>query len=307
MDQSFFAMDPDQLSDEEILYIVGQTDSELFHAGVDIKSRYWEVPRRVMQRFGYIGFIMGGVGKPAILHRIETAFSSIYRKQDLAMGGHIGVFMYRDIFARIAVPFAYGQVAINPFDFIELTPVQLRIIQTEPNEMECFLDQFCDVADIQYGSEELNPPFAETELVVRFIGLARLHLHAAAAIVTGGYDYRGAVQSALLATELALKSAAATQGLSEDDIRNRFKHSLSALADFVAPVWPSFDCERVRRVIAIQPQYVRNRYSSEQPNRREVGHTIMGAQYVVAEVVRQMSNRNFREIITPPLVRRYPA
>jgi hypothetical protein len=300
-------MTGDELSDDQILYLVGHADAELFNAGMDIRQRYWEVPSLVMRRLGYIGFVMAGAGKLSVLDRIEAAFKSIYRPQDIAIGGHIGVFMYRDIFARLGVPHAYGQVRFNPFDFVELTPVQLRIIQTEPEAMEIFLDQFSDVADIQYGTAELKAPFAKMELVVRFIGLSRLHLHAAAAVLTGGYDYRGAVQSALLACELALKSGAAAQGLVETEIKGRFGHRLGDLADIIAQAWPAFDGPRVRRVIAGQPQYAPNRYASTQPDRRKVGHLVMGAQYLVSEVVRQLSERNLRADLQPPQARRYPA
>jgi hypothetical protein len=169
-----------------------------------------------------------------------------------------------------------------------------------------FLDQLCDVADIDYGTSELNVPFAKAELVTRLIGLARLHLHAAAAILTGGYDSRGAVQSALLATELSLKAGAAAQSLSEPELKQRFGHNLTALVDFVGGAWVAFDADRVRRVIARQPQYVPNRYAPIQPERREVGHVVMGAQYIVAEVVRQMSDRNLRSGMNQPLIRTYP-
>jgi len=207
-------MKPDDLDDEQLLYLVGTTDKELFDAGMDIKRRDWEVPHTVMKKLGYAGFVMAGFGTPKILERIRSVFASIYRKQDIAMGGHIGVFMFRDIFARIGVPMIFGQGSLNPFNFVELTPIQLRIIQSEPDQVETYLDQFFDVADVQYGVDELRKPFATIELVVRFIGLSRLHLHSAAAVLTGGYDHRGAVQAALLATELALKAGAAAQGLS---------------------------------------------------------------------------------------------
>jgi hypothetical protein len=299
-------MKPDDPNDEQLLYLVGTTDKELFDTGMDIKQRYWEVPHAVMRKLGYGGFVMAGVGTPKILERIQSTFASIYRKQDIAIGGHIGVFMYRDIFARIGVPMGYGQVSINPFEFVELTPIQLRIIQTEPDQVETYLDQFFDVADVQYGTQELKQPFATTELVVRFIGLSRLHLHSASAVLTGGYDYRGAVQAALLGTELALKAGAAAQGLSEQDI-NRFGHRNRDTADFVGERWPSFDLARVKRVLAKQPPYVLNRYSATQPDRREVGHLVMGAQYIVSEVVRLMSDRDFRSGMKPPVARRYPA
>jgi hypothetical protein len=259
-----------------------------------------------MRKFGYVGFVLAGMGKPKILERIEAAFASIYRKQDIAMGGHIGVFMYRDIFARIGVPMAFGTVRIEPFQHVELTPVQLRIIQTEPDEMATYVAQYCDGADVQNWASEIKSPFRQIELVGRFIGLARLHLHSASAVLTGGYDYRGAVQSSLLATELSLKAGAATQGLSERDIKDQFGHHNDRIADFVGSIWPNFDLDRVKRVIAQQPGYVLNRYSAAQPERREVGHLVMGAQYIVAEVVRQLSDRDFRSCFEPPITRHYP-
>lgn len=301
-------MKPDDIHDENLLYLVGTTDKELFDAGEDIKQRYWKVPLAVMKELGYVsGYVIAGHGKPKILQRIEAAFASIYRKQDIAMGGHIGVFMYRDIFARVGVPHVFGLMSLNPLEFVELTPVQLRIIQTEPEQMETYLDQFSDIADVQYGTQELKKPFVKIELVVRYIGLSRLHLHSASAVLTGGYDYRGAVQSSLLATELALKSGAAALGLNNDQIKKRFNHDNASIADFVGAGWSAFDVARVKRVIATQPPYVPNRYSATQPDRREVGHLVMGAQYIVSEVIRQMSDRNFRSGIQPPVARRYPA
>ncbi|MBY5649958.1 hypothetical protein HFO45_17070 [Rhizobium leguminosarum] len=300
-------MKPDDLSDEELLYVVGHADKQLFEAGSDIRRRQWEVPQQLMRRFGYIGFVMAGTGKPAILDRIEKAFASIYRKQDIAMGGHIGVFMYRDIFARIGVPHIYGQVQLNPFEFVELTQIQKRIISTEEDQIAIFLDQFSDVSDIQYGISEVKKPYAEIELVGRFLGLARLHLHSASAVLTGGYDFRGAVQASLLATELALKAGAAANGLSEREIKDEYGHHTLKVASFLNEKWPSFDVARVVRALKNQPQYVPNRYAAEQPARREVGHLVMNSQYIVSEVVRQVSDRDFRSGMTPTPARSYPA
>ena len=149
-------MNGDELSDKQILELVNQIDNELFNTGVDIKQRHWKASQLIMSRLGYISYIMNGHAKPAILDRIEAAFKSIYRPQDIAIGGHVGVFMYRDIFVRISVPLVFGQVSLNPFDHIELTPIQLRILQTEPETIEIFLDQFSDIFDIQYGTTELK-------------------------------------------------------------------------------------------------------------------------------------------------------
>jgi hypothetical protein len=300
-------MSPEDITDEQLLCVVSQTDAELFRTGIEIKQRYWQVPVTVMQKFGYVGFVMAGSGKPKILDRIESVYSSIYRKQDFVIGGHIGVYMYRDIFARISIPHVYGAVAIDPFNYVDLTDVQKRMMASEPEEVERFLNQFSDVIDLEYGSSELKPCYAKIELAARFADLSRLHLHAAAAIVTGGYDYRGAVQNVLLATELSLKSAAAAQGLQEEEIKNRFGHDLRKLVGFIETAFSKFDSERVSRVVGQQPKYVLNRYSSAQPNRIEVGHIVMGAQFVAAEVVRQLSERDFRSALNPAVSRRYPA
>jgi hypothetical protein len=299
-------MKPDDF-DEELLYLVAATDKELFDAGLDIERRSWEVPHIVMKKLGYTQFVLAGSGTPKVLERIRSTFASIYRKQDIQIGGHIGVFMYRDIFARIDVPRVFGEVGIDPFEFVELTPIQLRIMQIEPDQIETYLDQFCDLADVEYGAEELKEPFAGMELVARFIGLSRLNLHSASAVLTGGYDHRGAVQAALLATELALKAGAAAQGLSEQEIKDRFGHRNNDIADSLATGWPSFDLGRVKRVLTTQPSNVLNRYSATHPNRRQVGHIVMGAQYLVSEVVRQLPARDFRSGIKPAVPRRYPA
>lgn len=215
--------------------------------------------------------------------------------------------MYRDIFAQISPPDVYGVMRIEPFKHVDLTPVQLRIIQTEPEEIAVFLDQFCDVSDIHLGTRELKPAFATMEPVTRYIDRARLHLHGAAAILTGGYDNRGAVQSALLAVELSLKSAALTQRLTEAEIKKQFGHNYKALVDFISKAYPAIDVNIVRRVLDKQPQYVANRYDHGQPTRTEIGHIVMGAQYVVAEITRLLSDRNSRANFEPPLVRHYPA
>lgn len=295
----------EHLSDDELLSFVVAADKKLFDEGVEIRQRAWRVPRRLMGEFGYVEYVSSGAGMPLILKRIQAAMSSFYRQQDLANGGHIGVFMYRDIFARIAVPMVFGVVQLNPFHFVELTPAQMNVIQSEPDQMNIYIDQFFDVLDIQFGIMELREPFASMELVVRFLGLSRLHLHSAAAVLTGGYDHRGAIQAALLASELGLKAGIASLGLSEQEIKKKFGHGNAAAAAFVGASWSNFDLERVQRVLAKQPHYVPNRYAAVQPARREVGELVMGAQYLVAEVIRQMSDRNSRG--EPPIhARSYP-
>lgn len=294
-------------SDDALLTLVVEADAALFAAGQEIRQRQFNVPREVMKRLGCVSYVLAGAGTPPIVTRIQAHFNRLYSAHDLAIGGHIGVFMFRDIFARIGVPHIMGHPRIVPIEWVELTDIQKRLLSNEPDNLDCYHDQFADVFDLEYGIHELRAPYSKMELADRFLNLARLHLHAAAAVVTGGYDHRGAVQSALLASELALKSLAAATGLDETEIKNQFGHKTNLLVTYLEGKWPIFDAARVRRVTDAQPSYVPNRYAKEQPKRVKVGHIIMGAQYIAAEATRQLSARNFRQDGGHPWSRKYPA
>lgn len=298
--------DPNALSDDALFNLVVKADEDLFYQGVDVKRRSVEIPRRLTQQWGIEEVVLFGAGKPPIIDRLQSIFRELYRPEVLAMGGHIGVYMFRDVFVRISIPHVFGTAILRPFEHVELTPAQGLVIQRDPEEMAILIDQFTDVADIEFGSSALTPKFQAQELVVRFLGLSRLQLHAAAAILTGGFDFRGAVQSALLATELALKAGAAALGLDESTIKDQFGHRLAALVKSLARKWPLLDAERILSVIDRQPKYVENRYSPQQPPRRAVGHIVMGAQFIVAEVLRQLSDTRLRSVIQPTPERRYP-
>lgn len=229
---------------------------------MDIRQRYFEVPRTVMRKLGHQSFVIAGYGKSQLLNRIEDIFRKIYNKHDLSAQDHVGIFMYRDTFAKIRTPIIYGKISINPFDFVELTEIQKRIIQTEPEQISMYLDQFIDVTDIHYGIRELNKCYSDIELVRRYLNLSRLHLHGAAAVLTAGYDHRSAIQSSLLATELALKAALAALGKSENQIRNKYGHDTLRACKFLEDNWENFDISRASYVLSTQPKYTDIRYSA---------------------------------------------
>lgn len=131
-------MTSEELSDDEIFQLVNHADAELFRAGMEVKQRQWEVPRAVMKKFGYVGYVMFAPESPPILDKIQRAFNAIYRQQDLAIGGHIGVYMYRNVFVKINVPHIFGNVKIDPFQFVEMTDLQKRIVFNVVEERESF-------------------------------------------------------------------------------------------------------------------------------------------------------------------------
>lgn len=141
--------------------------------------------------------------------------------------------------------------------------------------------------------------------VKNFLDLSRLHLHSACAIMTGGYDYRGSVQAALLSTKLALKAGLLAHGVSEDDLK-QYGHNLLRLSTELSIIYPNIDAERMRKSIDILPNYVNNRYSIEQRTRIQLGNRVMSVQFLVSEIVRQLSERNFRLNSNREIKRAFP-
>ncbi|WP_155931538.1 hypothetical protein [Methylopila sp. 73B] len=252
---------------------------------------------------------LAGQDGPPIYERIYALYKSFYGKKAFASGGHIGVYLFRDVYVRISVPHMYGEQAFDPLDAVDFTDLQRMVVQSSLSQAERCIDQVLDVLDIQYGSHIIKNPYKGIELVDRYIDYSRLHLHAAAAILTGGYDGRGAVQSALLSTELALKAAGAALGLTDDQLRERkqFGHDTLKLCNFIAGKIHTFDVERVKAVVDRQPKYVLNRYEASQPSPQVTGHVVMGAQYILSEVVRSLCEWDIRSQGVVKFSRKYPA
>jgi hypothetical protein len=80
-----------------------------------------------MKKLGYVSFAFTGPGAPPVVETIVRLHRSLYRPSDLAIGGiHGGIFMFRDVFARLSIPLAFGRVAIDHFTLTDLSRMQLK-------------------------------------------------------------------------------------------------------------------------------------------------------------------------------------
>lgn len=301
----------DQITDAELFTTMIAVDQRLMEQGYNVSRRSMEVPRLTLLQYGIEEcVIFTAAPRPrGAYQRVEDMFDAFYSRHDRAIGGHIGVFLFRDIFARVSLPSVYGRMEIKLIDSVDLTPLQKRAVLLDPILHAMLVDQVIDVGDADSGFEMLIHPKASEPLVTKLLNLSRFHLHATAAILTGGYDYRGAVQSAILSSELVLKAGAAIAGATEADLKDskKFGHNRENVLDKAAEALPGLDRDRVARVIAAQPNYVENRYSDAQPSKIETGHLAMGAQYVAAEIIRLISSQDFRAALNTPIPRSYPA
>lgn len=283
------------ISDHDLMAMIVAADDEALQEGVDPKGREIVVIRKVMPKLGHDGFVLAGIGTPPIVEKISAMHRSLYRPTDIGMGGiHGGIFMFRDVFARIHIPLMFGTVAFDPFKHTDLSPMQLKWLGSRPGDMRAFLDQFTDIMDFAGGIGPLGNYKTPPQEALEVFWLAGFQLQAAAAILSAAFDFRGAVQSALIGTELALKGGLAAIGMDEK-ARRRHGHDLLSAAEAYAELYVAFDIDRVRSVLKKMPAYVENRYSPTQPKRVETGHIVMGAQYVAGEVMRQVTEYTARD------------
>ncbi|MCK1515071.1 hypothetical protein IVB22_21380 [Bradyrhizobium sp. 190] len=170
--------------------------------GAAPNQRGLRVTSKVMKNLGYGGYVLFGSGAHPMVAEILSVHSSKYRQKDLGMGGvHGGIFMFRDVFARIYIPFAYGTVKLDPFTLTDLTKNQLAWLAIRPADYQSFLDQFSDTMYFAGTPRSYKRP---PDTALELFWLAAVQLQAAAATLSAAFDFRGAIQSALIGAERSL-------------------------------------------------------------------------------------------------------
>lgn len=295
------------ITEAEIREAVHLADDQGLAEGEQPKARAFQNTLRVLKHFNIDGVIIAGQNKAPIVSRIQASNNALFRRQDRAGGGiHLGAIMFRDLFARFDVPVIFGAPNIDVLELVDLTEYQRGWLASDQLESERFQDQALDLLDFGLGMSEFGhgkslPPLAR-DLIFR----SHIQLEAAAATASGPFDFRGTIQSALLGSELALKAGLAAHGVPEKSLKFDYGHNQKNAADKLGELETDFDGDRVARVLATFPDYVASRYEGPQPTRLEVGHVLMGSQYIASEVTRRFSNRDIRKDNGAKQPRAYP-
>jgi hypothetical protein len=304
------ALDTEALvTDEELIEALKSADSEGLRLGEEPPARSLLNISRALRTFGYESFVLVGRGAPPIVARAHKLNDLLFVPKELHIGGmHLGAFLYRDMFCRLYAPVGFGQGYIDFWQMLDLSDFQKQWLAENPDDFARFTDQAADILDFGYGSQEFGHQRTIDPRGRELIWRAHLQLEATAATATSAYDFRGTIQSALLGTELSLKAGLAALGVSETELKSkRIGHNLEAAATRLGALRPSFDTDRVVRVVKNFPDFVASRYDLPAPSRIETGHILMGAQYVASEVTRQFSDRDCRKENAGLGVRQYPA
>jgi len=287
-----------EISDDQLFDEILKAEDELRSKDYKPKERSLRVPIKVMENLGYDDFVVVGVDSNPLMNRIRTVQKSLYRPNDFAVGGfHGGIYMFRGIAAKISVPLMFGSVSINPFEMNDLTDMQRRWICFSSEDQENYISVYSDVFDlagaIGASADYPTPP----EEAKKFLMLSSFQLQGAAATVVSAFDVRGAVQSALIGAELALKAALKAKNYDEKKLKS-YGHNLKKLGIAVAVEYQNFNEHKVSEIASALPLYVENRYSNIQPSYSETGKIVMDAQYIAGETARALTNCSFAEKLT---------
>ncbi len=280
--------------DQEIWQLISTIEDELLANGLDPKQRHFQLPVKAMERLGYTNFALSGPDEPDLLRRIREIHQTLYRSKDVAVGGlHGGAFMFRGIAVEVRVPVFFGTVRITPFEHNDLSSRQKEWLASDPKQVEAYVSTFCDIFDFSgclYSFDGYaKPPNGAKHL----LSLAAFQLQGAGATLCAAYDERGAIQSSLMAAELALKAALAGNGASDKELKG-YGHDLQRLAKAVSAVYSGFESTSVTAQINKLPELVDNRYSTQQPSRMETGNIVMGCQHIAGAVARALTGGSLR-------------
>ena len=295
-------------TDDELCELACEADDEGLLLREEPKQRAFMNVLRMLAKLGIDGVPLIGDHSPKIVQRIHRANNRLFRPIDQREGGvHLGFFMFRDLFARLYVPMIFGSPRIDFWSLLDFSEDLKLRLAADDEAMARFGDQAFDLLDFGYGFMEFGHTRPVTDQSKELIYRAHVQLEAAAATATGAYDYRGTLQSALLGAELALKAGLSCNGYSDTDLRLKIGHNLTKAATALGSYETAFDVDRVIRAARTFPSFVGSRYGGPEPDRQEMGHILMKAQFIASEVTRTFTDRDMRSGHTEVKARNYPA
>lgn len=266
---------------------VVETDDALIADDVKLHQRPFHVAMAWMRTQG----IGGDILDDAIWTPLMEIYRKLYPSGDFRMPALLeGGVALRDRMFRVRINVGYGMASFDPADCIDISRDELEVIFLRyPDQGWRAIYGVANLWDIAYAIDDLarngNTPAG------MLLKNARSSVAATARILIGALDVDGAVQSACLSAELAMKGALAVRGWDEKRYKG-LSHNLRRISDALISEVPTDNDGRLADACAKFPDYVGTRYASHGMTRVELMALAMRAQYVAADAVRRVSDRN---------------
>jgi HEPN domain-containing protein len=221
----------------------------------------------------------------------------------LQQGGFVGprftgVFFYRDVFWRVAIPIVFGTRAINALDALRIMPAETkRQLSAQVNEIREYLRLWADCYDYDSGYQRSKSLVSKGSFVDEMIESTERELNSAVADLCQQRPNSKARHSARDATEKALKALLGYHaGLTANEAKASFGHNLFKLTREVARQIPSSPLVEVQKRLDVFAPY-EDRYTSNSYTRLELWNAYRLGQSVAAEVVRVITGVNQLSVI----------
>lgn len=289
-----------------MLKILDEEDVKLQAEGHPLFARTLMLKERVCNRLGVNIFLYGGPIS-SDEKRINNALEKIYPKEDRVLNHHVGIVVWEQFIFKVTVPTVLGRRPIIPMDHIEIPEVQRIRIEKDDYSLKHILDQFGDIFDMDKQYQGLNGSLQYGERVQSWFDNARGYLCTATAALSDRTGQNGAVQSGVIATELALKTGLIAAGKSEEQCRKEYGHDTQKIIKDLPIYFPNLDVARILRTISSWPELVGDKYNPVRRTTEEAAVIVAGAQYVSAEVSRQIFGNCFRDRASKRWERVFPA
>lgn len=291
-----------EIDDEAILQAIYVEERKMVSEGVPLPLRVISLSQKVMAHFPDHNKILFPNATTEIGVRIQSAMKSFFHSADQRIAVHVGTVIFEEFICLQTVPRVYGAARVNPLDYLDLPDMQKKLLQDDEEKYLFVLDQCADVFDFDEQFYPLKNNLLNEEIVYSYTRKARENLQTASLALSARKGFSGAVQAALLASELVMKA-----GMGADPISFKIKygHKLGRITSDLSVAFPLLDASRIENITKNWPEYTESRYNKEF-NRSETSSIVVQSQFVVSEVFRQISRGNFRATASDTWKRRFP-
>lgn len=265
---------------------VEKTDLELIKKNIPLHARPFQVAVEWMKAYGLSGDILA----PELWEPLMEIYRQLYQNGDFSMPslleGFVG-FRDRAYIARVNVTF--GTVAVDPLKCIDITAEELNVIwRNDPAEVWRAIYSIADLCDFAYGVDDLR---GQSLAADQLWSNAKSAITSTSRTLVGGLYADSVVQNACLTAELAMKGTLAFIGWTENK-RRKLSHRLADLAEALISCRPNDNDELLKSACSNFPDFVKTRYEHHDLYRVQLIALGMRAQFVAAEALRRVSDRN---------------
>ena len=269
-----------------------KTDKELMDQGLTLPQRLFHLGIKWADKQGIL-VNFGSAETRALFSEVKQEYKNLYPDGDFSGGpilrGGVG---FRDQFYMVNIPIVYGHVRIELIDFIEISREAIESVwENYPQEFWRAVYVVSDLWDFSCGLSDAGLGRNDGPAGVLFNNAKDSIETSACSLLSPRATPSTILQNSFMAAELSIKGALSYCEMEDKDIRNK-GHRLNELAETLCVLKPTSADDKVIEACSKLPPYVKSRYEHSELNRLQLIEICHIGQFVAADAVRRISNRN---------------